>query len=153
MEALTLVLPSRSRTSPASSPSCRRRRTAVVRASGGREHQWGRVVDENMIVLRLRIREMKMKEKKKEEENEEGYGMMDQWERKYYEGQYGEHVCAVVGLLQSYLMNVRPCFAVGMLLLVAFSVFLSSELLLFNSVDMVKALFSSLFGLRGEVLH
>ncbi|XP_054805379.1 uncharacterized protein LOC129308321 [Prosopis cineraria] len=96
------------------SPPCRRRQhrvggEVVVRASGGREHhRWGRLVDENMIVLRLRIREMKMMEKnndEEEEEEEEEEGMME-WERKYYVGEYGEHVCVVVGLLQGYLMSV-----------------------------------------------
>ncbi|XP_054782113.1 uncharacterized protein LOC129289380 [Prosopis cineraria] len=151
MEASAL-LPSRSLMSLASSASRPRRQRrvggmAIVRAIGGREHRWGRLVDENMIVLRLRIREMKIMEKKNEKEEEDDdddKGMME-WERKYYVGEYGEHVCEVVGLLQSYLMSVRPCFAMAMMLLVALSVFISSGLFLLNSINTMKALFSSVF--------
>ncbi|KAI9085605.1 hypothetical protein K1719_032448 [Acacia pycnantha] len=123
------------------------RGVVVARASGGRDHRWGRQVDENMIMLRLRIRKIKMMEKKKDdEEEEEGSGMM-RWEREYYVGEYGKHVCEVLGLLQSYLMSVRPCLPVGIVLLVALSVFISSGFLLFNSINMMNTLSSSLFGL------
>ncbi|KAI9085632.1 hypothetical protein K1719_032475 [Acacia pycnantha] len=142
-------LPSRSQMLSSASPPCWRRQCrprvgsrVVVRTSGGREHQWGREVDENMIVLRLRIREIKMMEKKKYEE--EDCGMM-RWEREYYEGEYGEHICEALGLLQSYLMTVRPCLAAGIVLLVALSVSISSGLLLFNSIDTMKALFTFIF--------
>ncbi|XP_054782169.1 uncharacterized protein LOC129289421 [Prosopis cineraria] len=145
MEASAL-LPSRSLMSLASASRPRRQRRvggmAVVRAIGGRE--WGRLVDENMIVLRLRIREMKIMEKKNEKEEDDDKGMME-WEREYYVGEYGEHVCEAIGLLQSYLMSVRPCFAMAMILLVALSVFVSSGILLLSSINTMEALFSSVF--------
>ncbi|KAK4279873.1 hypothetical protein QN277_011578 [Acacia crassicarpa] len=154
MEALTSTLiPSQRQPVLSIAPARRRRQhydsgggVVVARASGsGRDHRWGRQVDENMIMLRLRIREIKMMEEQKDDE-EEGSGMM-RWEREYYVGEYGKHVCEVLGLLQSYLMTVRPCLAVGIVLLVAFSVFMSSGLLLFNSINMMNTLCSSLFGL------
>ncbi|KAI9085639.1 hypothetical protein K1719_032482 [Acacia pycnantha] len=150
MEALTsTIIPSQSRPVPSIALARRRRQrygsgggVVVARASGsGRDRRWGRQVDENMIMLRLRIREIKMMEKKDDEEEEEGSGMM-KWEREYYVGEYGKHVCEVLGLLQSYLMSVRPCLAVGIVLLVALSVFMSSGLLLFNSIKMMNTLYS-----------
>ncbi|KAK4279872.1 hypothetical protein QN277_011577 [Acacia crassicarpa] len=155
MEALTSTLiPSQRRPAvPPIAPARQRRQhcgrgVVVARASGsGRDHRWGRQVDENMIMLRLRIREIKMmEEEKKDDEEEEGSGMM-RWEREYYVGEYGKHVCEVLGLLQSYLMTVRPCLSAGIVLLVALSVFMSSGLLLFNSINMMNTLCSSLIGL------
>ncbi|XAR51488.1 hypothetical protein NMG60_11006129 [Bertholletia excelsa] len=85
------------------------------REMDGRDYS-GRLVDENMIVLRVRIREMKM--------SESGFELppeWTEWEKKYYE-HYNIHVCEAVGYLQSVLINTRPGLAIGMMALIAMSV-------------------------------
>lgn len=70
-----------------------------------------------------------------------------EWEKKYYYGgDYGKDVCEAVGLLQCYLMSVRPISALGILVLMAMSLTLSSGFVLSQSLDMVKSLLSN-FGL------
>ncbi|XP_020220123.1 uncharacterized protein LOC109803068 [Cajanus cajan] len=119
-----------------------RRRGHIVRASNGRDNHVGKgkLVDENMIVLRLRIKEMKMLEMNREAPS----NWMD-WEKQCYD-HYDEDVCNAIGLLQSYLMGVRPSVALGMLTLVALSVPISSTTLLFCALQMGKSFLSS-FGL------
>ncbi|XP_014496921.1 uncharacterized protein LOC106758516 [Vigna radiata var. radiata] len=111
----------------------------VVRASCGRNEE-GKMVDENMIVLRLRIKKMEMLEMNREAPAE----WMD-WEKQYYD-QYDEDVCNAIGLLQSFLMETRPSFALGMVTLIAFSLPISSATLLFSAFQIGKTMFSS-FGL------
>jgi hypothetical protein len=116
-----------------------RRKPAVINASGGR-HQHGRrdyggrLVDENMITLRMRLRELKMLET-----SQEPPASWMEWEKKYYT-QYDEDVCEAVGLLQSYLMSVRPSLALGMAALVMLSVPISAGVVLFHAIDMAKAI-------------
>jgi hypothetical protein len=111
----------------------------VINASGGR-HQHGRrdyggrLVDENMISLRMRLRELKMLET-----SQEPPASWMEWEKKYYT-HYDEDVCEAVGLLQSYLMSVRPSFALGMAALVMLSVPISAGVVLFHAIDMAKAI-------------
>ncbi|XAR51487.1 hypothetical protein NMG60_11006127 [Bertholletia excelsa] len=94
--------------------------TRNVAVSAGREMDGrdynGRLVDENMIVLRVRIREMKMSEPGFEFPPE-----WTEWEKKFYE-HYNMHVCEAVGFLQSVLMNTRPGLAIGVMALMAMSV-------------------------------
>jgi hypothetical protein len=122
-----------------SSSSASRRKPAVINASGGR-HQHGRreyggrLVDENMITLRMRLRELKMLET-----SQEPPASWMEWEKKYYT-QYDEDVCEAVGLLQSYLMSVRPSLALGMAALVMLSVPISAGVVLFHAIDMAKAI-------------
>jgi len=122
-----------------SSSSSASRRKPVINASGGR-HQHGRrdyggrLVDENMISLRMRLRELKMLET-----SQEPPASWMEWEKKYYT-HYNEDVCEAVGLLQSYLMSVRPSFALGMAALVMLSVPISAGVVLFHAIDMAKAI-------------
>ncbi|XP_062152057.1 uncharacterized protein LOC133860483 [Alnus glutinosa] len=122
-----------------SSSSSASRRKPVINASGGR-HQHrrrdygGRLVDENMISLRMRLRELKMLET-----SQEPPASWMEWEKKYYT-HYDEDVCEAVGLLQSYLMSVRPSFALGMAALVMLSVPISAGVVLFQAIDMAKAI-------------
>ena len=103
-------------------------------ASGGRRDYGGRIVDENMILLRMRIRELKMSEMSQEPPA----GWME-WEKKYYT-QYDEDVCEAVGLLQSYLLSIRPSLALGMVALVILSVPFSAGVLFFHALEMAKAI-------------
>lgn len=94
----------------------------------------GRSVDESMIVLRLRIKEMK------KHDREAPSDWMD-WEKQYY-AHYDEDVCEAIGLLQSYLMSLRPSVALGMLTLVAMSVLISSGVGLFHALVIARSLLS-----------
>ncbi|XP_059451295.1 uncharacterized protein LOC132182112 [Corylus avellana] len=129
-----------------SSPSGSRRKPVngglliVMSASGGRRDQHGRrdyggrIVDENMILLRMRIRELKMSEM-----SQEPPASWMEWEKKYYT-QYDEDVCEAVGLLQSYLLSIRPSLALGMAALVILSVPFSAGVLFFHALEMAKAI-------------
>lgn len=101
------------------------------RGSKGRDYE-GRVVDENMIVLRMRIHKKKLFEG-----NYEPPSNWTQWEKKYY-ARYNEDVCEAIGLLQSYLMNIRPGLALGMIVVIAASVAISTGVLLFQAVEIAK---------------
>ncbi|XP_047943956.1 uncharacterized protein LOC125190649 [Salvia hispanica] len=118
--------------------SSRRPGVIRVRAMKGeaRNHGWkgGRVVDENMIVLRKRIHEMKVREADCELPRE-----WMEWERRVYVG-YDAIICDAVGHLQSYLMDTRPGFALAMLALLAFSVPTSTALLLYNFMAVVSGI-------------
>ncbi|CAK9153358.1 unnamed protein product [Ilex paraguariensis] len=96
----------------------------------------GRLVDKNIIVLRMRIKEMKMMETSHEPPSD-----WMEWEKKYYEHYY-EDVCEAVGLLQSYLMNTRPSLALGMAALVALSVLISTFVVMLNVIEIAKGVFS-----------
>lgn len=86
----------------------------------------GRVVDENMIVLRKRIHEMKMVERNFEPPKE-----WMEWEKQMY-AQYDEYICMVLGVVQTQLMNSRPGVALGALALLTLSVPTSVILLAFH---------------------
>ncbi|GAB2214594.1 hypothetical protein Droror1_Dr00018949 [Drosera rotundifolia] len=85
--------------------------------SNDREFDYnGRLVDENMIVLRMRIREMRMVE-----EGEQARKNWMRWEKAWY-GEYAALVCVVLGMVQSNIMNVRPSVGIGMAALVTLGV-------------------------------
>ncbi|XP_058087613.1 uncharacterized protein LOC131234697 [Magnolia sinica] len=98
----------------------------------------GRLVDENMIVLRKRIHEMKMIERN----YEPPAGWMD-WEKRYYTC-YDSDVCHVVGLLQTMLMNTRPSLGIGLMALVALSVPTSTVLIIFHLMEAAKGVLSGI---------
>ncbi|KAJ4901345.1 Uncharacterized protein Rs2_15296 [Raphanus sativus] len=102
-------------------------------ASSGKDHYYrgGRLVDENMIVLRKRIHEMKMVERNYEPPSH----WMD-WEKRSYSS-YDSAICYSVGLLQSFFMNSRPTVAIATLLLLLVSVPVSSSVLAFGLLDLL----------------
>lgn len=130
--SLASLPPSSARTPHRKSPV--QQVVAAYRGSGGRDYT-GRLVDENMIVLRMRIREVQMLEA-----SEPPPSNWMEWEKRYYE-HYNEDVCKAVGLLQSYLMNIRPILALGFLGLIAFSVPISTMTGVFQVLQMAKGLF------------
>ncbi|KAI9088622.1 hypothetical protein K1719_029736 [Acacia pycnantha] len=101
----------------------RRKRRWSVSASSNKDSYDGKLVDENMIVLRLRIREIQMEKTKMM--NGGGNWRMMEWERRYWQQNYASDVCQAVGMLQNLLMETRPCLAFSILLLVFFSTSLS----------------------------
>ncbi|GAA0149782.1 hypothetical protein LIER_20141 [Lithospermum erythrorhizon] len=105
---------------------------AVARRDHHSYNNNGRQVDENMIVLRKRIHEMKIIERNYEPPAE----WMD-WEKNYYVN-YDSIICDAMGMLQSQLMNTRPSLALGMLGLIAFSVPVSTSIVLFHLLDLSK---------------
>ncbi|KAH7533874.1 hypothetical protein FEM48_Zijuj04G0178000 [Ziziphus jujuba var. spinosa] len=80
---------------------------AASKGTNGRDYE-GKLVDENMIELRIRIQEMKMLEMGDEQPPSDWM----EWEKDYFE-HYKEDVYEGIGLLQNWLMNVRPSLALG----------------------------------------
>ncbi|XP_020218537.1 uncharacterized protein LOC109801819 [Cajanus cajan] len=109
---------------------------------GDQKDRWGKLVDESMIVLRWRIKEMK-----RLEANEEAPYDWFEWEKRYY-GDYDQHVFQTMELLQCYLMGLRPSVALGMLVLIALSVIMSSGVVFFHALVTAKSLILSCFGSR-----
>ncbi|GMI70857.1 hypothetical protein HRI_000755000 [Hibiscus trionum] len=109
------------------------RRTVNIRAMASKRsdpysHDFdGKLVDESMIVLRKRIQEMKMVE----ESYEPPRNWME-WEKQYKREKYDVDVCDAMGSLQSKLMETRPGVALGMGLLLLFSLPTSMAALLFH---------------------
>ncbi|XP_057505814.1 uncharacterized protein LOC130789098 [Actinidia eriantha] len=114
-----------------------RRKVVNIRArremAEGGDYGGGRVVDENMIVLRMRIRQAEMSEGR-----HEVLSNWMEWEKKYYAQYYNEDVCEGVGLLQSFLMDTRPCLALGMGAILALSVPISSFVVIAHAIEVAK---------------
>ncbi|XP_054824866.1 uncharacterized protein LOC129322595 [Prosopis cineraria] len=109
-------------------------------------HYNGKLVDESMIVLRMRIREIEMEKKQREKEEKRSGGgwRIVEWERRYWEENYGSDICEAVGLLQTLLIETRPCLALGILVLAFLSVSLSMSLSVFHLVELGKQFFMSI---------
>ncbi|XVE72158.1 hypothetical protein DITRI_Ditri11bG0016400 [Diplodiscus trichospermus] len=86
----------------------------------GRDDYQGKLVDESMIVLRMRIKEIKVLEKKDEVPSN-----WMEWEKQYFL-HYNEDIFRAIGLLQNYLMDIRPSLALGIMALLMFSVSIST---------------------------
>ncbi|KAF3620470.1 hypothetical protein FXO38_18905 [Capsicum annuum] len=109
-------------------------RLAVSARSFDQHNRGGsKIVDENMIVLRMRIKEMKLLEVGKSGPPSNWMG----WEKMYFP-HYNEDVCEVIGLLQMYLMETRPALALGMLALICLSVPFSTYSLFLQVMEMAK---------------
>ncbi|GLU04660.1 hypothetical protein SLE2022_217980 [Rubroshorea leprosula] len=94
----------------------------------------GKLVDENMIVLRKRIQEMKVAER-----NEEAPLHWMEWEKRYY-AQYDSDICEIVGLLQSKLMETRPALALAMAVVILLSVPTSTVVILSHFISFFQGL-------------
>ncbi|KAF3445261.1 hypothetical protein FNV43_RR14955 [Rhamnella rubrinervis] len=130
--------------------SCRKRPyggaltvAASREANNGGQDFDGRLVDENMIELRIRIQEMKMLEMSGDDDDHakqlRNSNWME-WEKQYFED-YKEDVYEGIGLLQNCLMNVRPGLALGCALLVSLSLLVSSGLVFFQLIELSKQIF------------
>ncbi|CAO2825360.1 unnamed protein product [Amaranthus hypochondriacus] len=89
---------------------------ALRRSNSYGSQSEGRIVDENMLVLRKRIHEMKMVERNYEPPKE-----WMEWEKQIYT-QYDEYIVMVLGLIQAQLMETRPSVALGALALLTLCV-------------------------------
>lgn len=98
------------------------------------QHYDGKLVDENMIILRMRIREIEMVEMKTKAPSD-----WTEWETENFEN-YGSDICDAVGLLQRMLMNTRPSLAVGSLALLMISMSMTMSLLVFHLVELAKGI-------------
>ena len=94
----------------------------------------GKLVDEDMIVLRMRIHEMKTRD---ETRDAAPSNWMD-WEKKYYNENYDSDICEAVGVLQSQLMNTRPGLALASLGLLSLSVPISMGVILLHLVHVAN---------------
>eukprot|EP01018_Ginkgo_biloba_P027241 Gb_20337 [translate_table: standard] len=98
----------------------------VVKASSG-DSEFGAggpsIVDANMIVLRKRMNDLNMQERNYEPPEE-----WMEWEKKVYPA-YHSTICHAIGLLQNYLMNTRPSFAIATLSLMSLSVAASGRVI------------------------
>ncbi|KAK4430285.1 hypothetical protein Salat_1329200 [Sesamum alatum] len=110
----------------------------AARKEAHNQHFSGRVVDENLIVLRKRIHEMKMIERNYEPPRE----WMD-WEKRFY-ASYDSIICDAMGHLQSCLMETRPSLALGIIALIAFSVPTSTALVMYNLLELTKGVLSGI---------
>ncbi|KAG8366707.1 hypothetical protein BUALT_Bualt17G0107400 [Buddleja alternifolia] len=81
-----------------------------------------KLVDENMVVLKMRIQEMKMKEEAVRAPAPSDHWM--NWEKEWYKN-YDSDVYEAVGLLQSLMMNSRPSLVIGIVALLMLSSSLS----------------------------
>ncbi|XP_010243785.1 PREDICTED: uncharacterized protein LOC104587761 [Nelumbo nucifera] len=98
----------------------------------------GRLVDENMIVLRKRILEIKMVEQKHEPPSD-----WMEWEKRYY-ADYNSDICEAMGLLQTKLMNTRPSLALGTMGLLILSVPISTVVTLSHLIEITKLILYSI---------
>nr|XP_011463680.1 PREDICTED: uncharacterized protein LOC105351361 [Fragaria vesca subsp. vesca] len=114
----------------------RRRRPMKVSASYDRDNHDGKLVDEDMIVLRMRIHDIEMTETS--DRNEMPSHWME-WEKRYH-AHYNSDVYEAVGLLQSQLMKTRPCLALGILALFTLSVPVTTAALMSPLFDIVKGI-------------
>lgn len=96
----------------------------------------GKLVDEDMIVLRKRIHEMKAAEGSHDDEVADADWM--EWEKEYYANCYDEDICDALGMLQSQLMNTRPSLALAVLVVVSLSVPVSMAVVLTRLMDMAN---------------
>ncbi|XP_068331759.1 uncharacterized protein [Pyrus communis] len=114
----------------------RRRRCpmTISASSRGHDNYDGRLVEEDMIVLRMRIHDAEM-----QDDDHQPPSNWMQWEKQYY-AHYNSDICEGVGLLQSQLMNTRPSVALGMLALVTLSVPVSAAALMFPLLDIFKGI-------------
>ncbi|XP_019154618.1 PREDICTED: uncharacterized protein LOC109151155 [Ipomoea nil] len=118
-------------------------RIIIAAARRGDNHQDHRnkMVDENMIVLRLRIKEMKALEGDDGDRTAEMHWMG--WEKEYVK-HYNEDICEFIGLLQRFLMENRPALGLGLMAVVLGSVSLSTFVVIMHAMEMAKGLLSHL---------
>ena len=94
-------------------------------------HYDGKSVDDNMIILRMRIQEIEMQESEKKEAPPDWM----EWEKMYFVN-YGSDIFEAIGLLQTLLMDTRPCLVLGVLVLIILSMSVSMSLPVLHLVQL-----------------
>ncbi|CAO2825362.1 unnamed protein product [Amaranthus hypochondriacus] len=112
--------------------------TVCKRSGNDKEFGSGRIVDEDMIELRLRIRELKLIEKGEEICVPSNWY---EWEKKHYKD-IQRSVYEIIGNLQIFLTNCRPRLALGIIAFVVLSVLFSSGLLITHSIEIIEGIMS-----------
>ncbi|KAI3467009.1 hypothetical protein Pfo_023672 [Paulownia fortunei] len=102
-------------------------KTYAARREAHNQNFDGRLVDENLIVLRKRIHEMKMTERNYEPPRE----WMD-WEKQFY-ASYDSIICDAMGHM-----------ALGMIALIALSVPTSTAVVMYNLLELSKLVLSGI---------
>ncbi|KAF8036904.1 hypothetical protein BT93_C2586 [Corymbia citriodora subsp. variegata] len=97
------------------------------------QYSGGRLVDQDMIVLRKRIHEVRTAEQGLEPPPE-----WMEWEKRCY-ASYDSIILEIVGFLQSRMMNARPGIVLGVAALCA----TSSALVLFRLVEMAREILAT----------
>ncbi|KAK7357689.1 hypothetical protein VNO80_16984 [Phaseolus coccineus] len=97
-------------------------------------HYDGKMVDENMILLRMRIREIEMMEMKGKTPSD-----WCEWEKENYEN-YVSDVCEALGLLQRLLINTRPSLALATIVLIILIMSMPIVQLLLHLVAFAKGM-------------
>ncbi|KAK7357691.1 hypothetical protein VNO80_16986 [Phaseolus coccineus] len=110
------------------------RRTLISASKSDSFGYDGKMVDENMILLRMRIREIEVQEMKGKAPSD-----WSEWEKKYFQN-YGSDVCEALGLLQRLLINTRPSLALTTFALLTLTMSMSIVQLLFHFVAFVKGI-------------
>ncbi|KAL8157536.1 hypothetical protein AgCh_002297 [Apium graveolens] len=113
----------------------RSRHSNLLITSAYDKNQNGRVVNENMIVLRMRIRDIKMAESNEDQDVSENWM---EWEKTYYRQKYSSDITKGVGMLQVMLMETRPSLVLGMLALVLFGLSYSMVVAVCMLIDMAQ---------------
>ncbi|CAN4124924.1 unnamed protein product [Withania somnifera] len=108
---------------------------AMGREAKDRNYYNGRIVDENLLILRKRIHEMKMIERNYEPPTD----WMD-WEKSIYVN-YDANICQALGWVQSQWMDTRPSLVLGMVALIGLSVPTSTIVILFHLIELFKGIF------------
>ncbi|RWW36152.1 hypothetical protein BHE74_00058848 [Ensete ventricosum] len=115
----------------------RKRRSALLVSAcdkDANDHDFsGRLVDENMAVLRERIHEMKVGGAKYEAPSE-----WMEWEKQYHK-RYRLDVCELMGMVQRWLLSSRPCVGLACVAVVALSLPMTVLVILFYRVKSVVA--------------
>ncbi|KAL0396731.1 UNVERIFIED_CONTAM: hypothetical protein Scaly_0121500 [Sesamum calycinum] len=89
-----------------------------------------KLVDENMIVLKMRIQEIKRKEEELSQAVRTSNSSWMEWEKQWCKNEYESDVYEAVGFLQIMLMNTRPSLVLGLLALLMFTTSTSLALVL-----------------------
>ncbi|KAL0424662.1 UNVERIFIED_CONTAM: hypothetical protein Sradi_1001000 [Sesamum radiatum] len=97
------------------------------REKGRHDHK---LVDENMIVLKMRIQEIKRKEEELSQAVRTSNSSWMEWEKQWCKNEYESDVYEAVGFLQIMLMNTRPSLVLGLLALLMFTTSTSLALVL-----------------------
>ncbi|KAL2235079.1 UNVERIFIED_CONTAM: hypothetical protein Sindi_1240100 [Sesamum indicum] len=126
----------RKTTSLATSPRAIKR--DANREKGRHDHK---LVDENMIVLKMRIHEIKRKEEELNQAICTSKCSWMEWEKQWCKNNYESDVYEAVGFLQILLMNTRPSLVLALLALLMFTTSTSLVLVLRSFLGIANHVF------------
>ncbi|KAL8035048.1 hypothetical protein ABFX02_12G072100 [Erythranthe guttata] len=123
-----LISGGRKKRASSSSPSIS---VLAMKNDANRDHK---LVDQNMVVLKMRIQEMRIKEESlgaRGPNDDHRRNWLDKWENECWPYEdYNSDVLEAIGLLQNLVMNTRPSFVFAVVALFIFSASTSVALVL-----------------------